>query len=55
MLRWETESGDVKTNQTVHHSTHVHPFIPGKVKKKGKGHPCTGTEVLYRPYGPKGE
>jgi len=19
---------------------------------KGKGHPCTGTEVLYRPYGP---
>jgi len=22
---------------------------------KGKGHPCTGTEALYRPYGPKGE
>jgi len=21
-------------------------------KKKGKGHPCTGTEALYRPYGP---
>jgi len=21
-------------------------------KGKGKGHPCTGTEVLYRPYGP---
>jgi hypothetical protein len=21
-------------------------------KSKGKGHPCTGTEVLYRPYGP---
>ena len=20
--------------------------------KKGKVHPCTGTEVLYRPYGP---
>jgi len=20
--------------------------------KKGKGHPCTGTEALYRPYGP---
>ena len=19
---------------------------------KGKGHPCTGTETLYRPYGP---
>ena len=24
-------------------------------RKKGKGHPCTGTEALYRPYGPKGE
>ena len=23
--------------------------------KKGKVHPCTGTEVLYRPYGPYGE
>jgi len=23
-----------------------------KLKVKGKGHPCTGTEVLYRPYGP---
>jgi len=22
------------------------------VKKKGKVHPCTGTESLYRPYGP---
>jgi hypothetical protein len=22
-------------------------------KKKGKGHPCTGTEALYRPYGPQ--
>ena len=20
-------------------------------KGKGKGHPCTGTEALYRPYG----
>ena len=20
--------------------------------KKGKGHPCTGTEALYKPYGP---
>jgi hypothetical protein len=20
--------------------------------KDGKGHPCTGTEALYRPYGP---
>ena len=23
-----------------------------KCKGKGKGHPCTGTEALYRPYGP---
>jgi len=22
---------------------------------KGKFHPCTGTEALYRPYGPYGE
>ena len=21
-------------------------------KVKGKGHPCTGDEALYRPYGP---
>ena len=25
-----------------------------KVKGKGKVHPCTGTEALYRPYEPKG-
>jgi hypothetical protein len=24
----------------------------GKGKGKGKVHPCTGTEALYRPYGP---
>ena len=24
-------------------------------KVKGKVHPCTGTEALYRPYGPEGE
>jgi len=23
-----------------------------KYPKKGKGHPCTGTVALYRPYGP---
>jgi hypothetical protein len=23
--------------------------------KKGKVHPCTGTETLYRPYGPQGK
>jgi hypothetical protein len=25
------------------------------VNGKGKVHPCTGTEALYRPYGPLGE
>ena len=25
------------------------------VKGKGKVHPCTGSEALYRPYGPLGE
>jgi len=29
----------------VENSTHM-------LKKKGKVHPCTGTESLYRPYGP---
>jgi len=24
-------------------------------REKGKVHPCTGTEALYRLYGPKGE
>jgi len=27
--------------------------FPGK--GKGKVHPCTGTEALYRPYGPQEE
>jgi len=26
--------------------------IATKCKGKGKGHPCPGTEALYRPYGP---
>jgi hypothetical protein len=26
--------------------------LPSGAKGKGKGHPCTGTEALYRPYGP---
>jgi hypothetical protein len=30
------------------------PFLPAHILGlgKGKGHPCTGTEALYRPYGP---
>ena len=29
--------------------------LKGKGKGKGKVPPCTGTEALYRPYGPQGE
>ena len=43
----------------------MYEFLLGKTKeryllvlsldgKKGKVHPCTGTGVLYRPYGPEG-
>jgi len=35
--------GTVQKHNTRH-------SVKGKVK--GKGHPCTGTEALYRPYGP---
>ena len=34
---------------------HVSAFATYSKKCKGKGHPCTGTEALYRPYGPWGE
>jgi hypothetical protein len=27
-------------------------YIPTHIKGKGKVHPCTGTEALYRPYSP---
>jgi hypothetical protein len=27
-------------------------FLKYGEKIKGKAHPCTGTEALYRPYGP---
>ena len=30
-------------------------YFDMKGKGKGKVHPCTGTEALYRPYGPQGE
>ena len=31
---------------------HFSNYAVELVKGKGKGHPCTGTEALYRPYGP---
>ena len=27
-------------------------YLEVRSKGKGKVHPCTGTEALYRPYGP---
>ena len=33
-------------------SLYVHVRHLYVTSKKGKGHPCTGTEALYRPYGP---
>jgi hypothetical protein len=37
----------------------MHGQNVGEVTKRqervGKVHPCTGTEALYRPYGPQGE
>ena len=30
------------------------PALVSKVKSKGKGHPCTGTEALYRPSAHRG-
>jgi len=38
-----------------HQPFHAYKKTGGGGKKKGKGHPCTGTEALYRPYGPYGE
>jgi len=33
-------------------STSMVTKLHNYVKSKGKLHPCTGTEALYRPYGP---
>ena len=35
--------------RTLHHDRWTHHVL---LKGKGKVHPCTGTEALYRPYGP---
>jgi len=42
----------------MHNTNELNHCIKGKVlftkpyKRLGKMHPCTGTEALYRPYGP---
>jgi len=40
------------TGALVRHSVKLCNSFNHDIKKKGKGHPCTGTEALYRPYGP---
>ena len=32
--------------------THYESYTSKLKKGKGKGHPCTATEAVYRPYGP---
>jgi len=38
-----------------HIQLHLLKPLQAKFPSKGKGHPCTGTEAMYRPYGPWGE
>jgi len=42
----------LKPNRQLSNSTIFIDVIKTNLKSKGKGHPCTGTEALYRPYGP---
>ena len=51
LQKWETVFERSQTHCTwkIRQSTQrMQHFLKGK----GKGHPCTGTEALYRPYGP---
>jgi hypothetical protein len=52
----ETRDGHGRL-RAVHNLECSSPLMTNKTTKcvhisKGKVHPCTGTEVLYRPYGP---
>jgi len=53
LFRLLEEAGYSKTsNEGQGHNIPEHNNIYGNGRKgKGKGHPCTGTEALYRPYG----
>ena len=49
------QAAPITVHKSTYHKSHVNKFMTvllHTVKCKGKGHPCTGTEVLYRPYGP---
>ena len=46
MSEIERKKREKKENVVAHSSGH------GGGKGKSKVHPCTGTEALYRPYGP---
>ena len=46
------ESNDVLRNPHLTVSSSAVRKITLQEGKKGKVHPCTGTEALYRPYGP---
>jgi len=49
-LLWCTAGNSANSNHTKHWFIETGMFS-NKVGK-GKSHPCTGTEALYRPYGP---
>jgi len=38
-------------NGAVREVSYIMPYL-SEGKGKGEVHPCTGTEALYRPYGP---
>ena len=44
----------VKNSYTKIYENPTSRFLADKGKGKGKMHPCTGTEALYRPYGHRG-
>ena len=41
--------------RNIRNTVNKHIILISKDNGKGKGHPCVGTEVLHRPYGPERE
>ena len=50
LIRWRE---NLQRNFNTYNIVRYHTLVKGK--GKGKVHPCTGTEALYRQYGPWGE